>query len=220
MAQYWLDFEGDTIGTMPANWSESEGGTGFLGVVETAPTKSLQILSTSGVYRSARYAGVSAATVDVCALMQHGSTANSTAAPIAALAVRCNADMSSYYYGGIQNASNVRLRKKVDGAFTSIDTVPFAVAINTPYWLRLQAVDSTIRLKAWLLGYNEPESWLISTTDTSIPSAGGVGLAAAGGSSGAKPSADVFAIGTDGDPAPTGPVGGERQRSRLILTPW
>lgn len=64
-------------------------------------------------------------------------------------------------------------------------------------------------------------TWQITAAHTLSQTTGGVGVFCRGTGSAVRCTKYLigFGVGTDGDPAPTGPVGG-RQRSRLILTPW
>lgn len=214
MAQYFTDFTEYALGVLPSDWSEVEG-SGFL-------TK-----ASDGLYANARstlraglWSAVSGTDFDVLARVKIASTlANSASAPVQGITARASSDGSNYYVFGIYSSSQVRLRKKTGGPTTITSATVATMAIDAWYWVRLQVIGTTIRGRVWADGASEPSGWDISVTDTAISSPG-----AAGVSCGTVTSADStysqFGVGTDGDPAPTGPVGGERQRSRLILTPW
>ena len=214
MAQYFTDFTEYALGELPSDWSEVEG-SGFLTKTSDGLYANAQATSRSGLWSA-----VSGTDFDVLARVKIASTlANSAAAPVQGITARASSDGSNYYVFGIHTATQVRLRKKTVGPATIATATVATMTIDTWYWVRLQVIGTTVRGRVWADGGSEPSSWDISATDTSVSSSGAAGVSC-GFVGTADSTYSQFGVGTDGDPAPTGPVGGERQRSRLILTPW
>jgi hypothetical protein len=69
-------------------------------------------------------------------------------------------DAQNYYYLSMRSSNTVSLRKLVNGAITPLATAPFAVSLNTPHTLRLEAVGNQLR------GYVDGVL-LVQATDTS-----------------------------------------------------
>lgn len=76
--------------------------------------------------------------------------------------------------------------------------------------------------KVWEVGSSEPGAWSASATTRNFDDGSAVPqLLFPVFTNSTNCWIDAVGIGTDGDPAPTAPIGpAERQRSRLILTPW
>lgn len=76
--------------------------------------------------------------------------------------------------------------------------------------------------KVWEVGSSEPGAWSASATTRNFDDGSAVPqLLFPVFTNSTDCWIDAVGIGTDGDPAPTAPIGpAERQRSRLILTPW
>ena len=214
MAQYFTDFSQYANDLLPGDWAEIEA-SGFL-----TKTAGGLFANAQPTIRSALWSSVSGTDFDVLARVSVQSTlTNSATNPIQGITARASADGNNYYVFGIYKATQVRLRRKAGSLATITSATVATIATNTWYWVRLQVIGTTVRGRVWADGASEPSSWDISVIDTSVSSAGAAGVAC-GTVSAADSTYSQFAVGTDGDPAPTGPVGGERQRSRLILTPW
>lgn len=90
----------------------------------------------------------------------------------------------------------------------------------------MQKVGNAYYAKVWEEGGTEPVDWLTSNESYIHPTASGCFgiMRNRNSSSNIDHSLDIygFGIGTDGDPAPRGPVEPptERKRSKLIITPW
>jgi hypothetical protein len=54
-------------------------------------------------------------------------------------------DAQNYYYLSLRNDNTLSLRKLVNGTITELASVPFTVALNTRYVLRLEAVGNQLR---------------------------------------------------------------------------
>ena len=125
---------------------------------------------------------------------------------------------SGYVFGGTRSEG-----KKIDLFDADVKTVLGSQAVNTTnatWHTRASFAPGSPKLKVWIGSSAEPGAWDIQTSNgVSLP-AGLFGIY--------EPTLTgtlrvlTLAVGTDGDPAPTGPVPppSSRQRSRLILTPW
>lgn len=83
-----------------------------------------------------------------------------------------------------------------------------------------RANGSSLVFTGWWDDEAKPASPTLSATHAGVSAAGGVGFRRQE-SGGYAMWILGIGVGTDGDPAPTAPIGpAERQRSRLILTPW
>ena len=105
------------------------------------------------------------------------------------------------YFLGIPDGNKYGVNEYVSGTFASISTVSFTLSANTWYYSRFRVNGSDLKAKFWsgAIG-DEPASWGIETTDTSISAAGWVGL---WNLSDATHEYDVFGVGTNGDTAPS-----------------
>ncbi|MCC6956753.1 MAG: DUF2341 domain-containing protein, partial [Anaerolineales bacterium] len=74
-------------------------------------------------------------------------------------------DVPRFKYARITNDSHSIISEPV-----------FTMAADTWYWLRLQAVGSTLRARIWQDGASEPGAWNINTTDTTYQSSPNIGL--------------------------------------------
>lgn len=86
-------------------------------------------------------------------------------------------DSQNYYLGELAfepgGAINARIRKVVAGVTSNLATdVSTGMTLNTPsfYWVKLQIIGTTLRLRAWADGTTEPSTWLITATDSSLAS--------------------------------------------------
>lgn len=74
-------------------------------------------------------------------------------------------------------SQNLDIWRRVDGVATNLASTAFTFVVDTWYWIRVQCMGSTLRMKAWTDGDPEPNDWSLSTVDTSHAS-GAVGCGA------------------------------------------
>lgn len=92
-------------------------------------------------------------------------------------------DANNLYMAQLQFSTSagvtLTLRKRVGGTETTLGTWSLGVGASHTalgrFFLRLQALGSAIRCRAWAAAVPEPQSWLISATDTSLTTGTGVG---------------------------------------------
>lgn len=125
------------------------------------------------------------------------------------------ADASSYYE--LQTAGTIvstqsLLRKRVSGVFTDLSTSSGGIDTSNPVWLRFRLQGSSLSIKSWADGAQEPSAWAHTATDTSLTAPGyfGFGFAGASGTgfgskAGTRYRLFQLSFGTGGDQAPSSP---------------
>ena len=89
-----------------------------------------------------------------------------------------------YQFYGNNGSTNGYLYKVVSGSGSVMASSSSGwINSTSKRWVKLQCTGSTIRVKVWADGASEPGSWTISTTDTSISSAGVARLSVTNGGS-------------------------------------
>ncbi|MEA3242329.1 MAG: hypothetical protein U9Q19_02675 [Pseudomonadota bacterium] len=124
------------------------------------------------------------------------------------------------------DGNDLELRKYVAGANSNLSTITsFVHAFKSSstwdysyFWLRFRANGTSLKAKAWSENQNEPDTWLIDETDSSISAAGWCGLCNFDAIGTQYVNADYFSIGTNGD-SPTVPISvtSETQLNQIIL---
>ena len=210
MAQYWLEI------ASAADLNQLEVvTTGSLSYTTDGGIPVAVFTSTTAVGEYLRFVPVpSAAEIRVRCLYRQvsGSTGASRTGPAARIS-----GGAGYIYGK-NIGTTYRQSKSVGGVWSEISSNLNTQPAGTDWgWMDIVTAGTTIESRSWLFGEERPASASRTATDTSI-SSGFAGFGAPGASV-ATAHIRIISVGTDGDHAPTGPVGG-RQRSRLILTPW
>ncbi len=73
-------------------------------------------------------------------------------------------------YKGYIDGSNVIIQKRVNGVSTIIGSTPFTATAGTSYTVRFRIVGSTLTIKAWQTGTQEPANWMVTATDSTFSS--------------------------------------------------
>jgi len=217
MAQYFTDFSGETLGSIPAGWSTRwAAGSGTFLVVEdetatggkalhaqdsnNSQVKGLTLDAAdgdAGVENSElvmRWKGVSGFSLLILGVFARGSgSAHSSA---------------NYYCAQMGTGAQRRIGKRINGAPTTIQSAAFSHVLETWYWMRLRVSGTTIQVKHWTDGETEPEAWTFTSTETELTGAGWVGIVLGSqNSSGPTARIDLIGVGTNGDAAPTSAPG-------------
>jgi hypothetical protein len=79
------------------------------------------------------------------------------------------------WYKAYLDGSSLVVQKKVNGAYATIGTAPFAATAGTSYSLRFRVVGTSLYAKAWASSSREPTAWTVTGTDSSLTS-GNCGL--------------------------------------------
>lgn len=91
---------------------------------------------------------------DICGLEARFSTYNNT-------------------YKFLYYSNAVHINKTVSGSNSNLaNSGAFTMTVGTFYWFRFRCQGTTIEGKVWQDGTNEPGSWTVSTTDSSLASGG------------------------------------------------
>jgi hypothetical protein len=144
------------------------------------------VKSTSGTYAQI-LTQLAKANADVNELVRvrwnHAASGTGNMIPLTLMARY--ADSSNFYQGRlIQTTSGallVHIVKTVAGtnsALTNQVQVASSYALNSFWWVRFELVGSTLRIRAWPDGTNEPSSWQASATDSTFSTSGAVGIMA------------------------------------------
>jgi hypothetical protein len=81
----------------------------------------------------------------------------------------------SDFYKAYLTGTHLVMQKKVKGTSTNLKSVAFAATPGTSYTLLFSIVGTTLSASVWATGTTPPNSWMLSTTDSSLPS-GSCGL--------------------------------------------
>ncbi|MBX9392286.1 hypothetical protein K4749_01395 [Streptomyces sp. TRM72054] len=91
-------------------------------------------------------------------------------------------DVNNQYFTRLEfttaNAITMTIRERVSGVETQLGTysVPFTHTPGSYVRIRFQGAGTTLRARVWQVGSAEPDLWHITVTDSSLSSAGSVGL--------------------------------------------
>lgn len=66
------------------------------------------------------------------------------------------------------DGTNLTVIKKVDGAISTLQSVPFPAQDGQSYTLRVRMVGSSISARAWQTGQTEPSTWMVNATDNML----------------------------------------------------
>jgi hypothetical protein len=168
-----IDFTEDEPGSPPAGWSPVWRTSEF--VVAAEPARLVHTASTSG--RQAL--GPDAARdidgdVEVTALVRTPENIIGGTRSVLYLHAGGEADAEDSYYVDLRWTSTAgpqyRLNRHRNGAFTTLQNGP--ILADPPleglwYQLVLQREGDALRFKVWPYGSDEPDGWMIETTDTS-----------------------------------------------------
>ena len=207
MAQYSINFSGETTGAAPANFTARWTATNETWAVrEKAGAlggKTLEHTRTATARRGFSW-DTPGSDTDTEILVRWRST-SATATDQFWLILRGSGSAGSETGYVFRNTSgtSVQIARVVSGTLTTIGaavTIPTLVD-NEWYWLRFRVNGSDLKAKLWAGEHlPEPSAWTIELTDSNIPGSGwmGVGNAAATGTS---RDYDDIAVGTSGDTA-------------------
>lgn len=102
------------------------------------------------------------------------------------------------------NPSILNLSRYVNGAASGMGSAVFAIVAGTRYWLRFRVVGDSIKVRAWVNGSAEPETWTVEATNGVITGAGWVGIGSYSGTS--SRDIDYISVATGGATAPSPPA--------------
>ena len=229
MAQYYTDFNNDTLGSIPNDWSDvwgSYGGDARVDESSILPSgweslvgpKYLRYQDVGNFNRAAlKYDGLAESVVSEIRGILRSSRPTNTSSIVTL--VLCGGGLTSGTRTGYvlvirPGNGNYEIRRKLNGSFVTVasGTLPSSYANQDTagsFHGRLEVVESggsnvIVRSKVWSTLNTEPTVWDLAYEDTSPLSAGWQAFGSFGSSS--FYGAGRVGIGTNGDPAPTVPV--------------
>lgn len=101
---------------------------------------------------------------------------NSTNFTAAGVIARQTATNTAYRARLSSNANTFGIVKTIAGTSTNLSIPAFTVSLNTEYWIRFKGVGSNLFAMIWQDGSAVPTSWTATATDTSITTAGNIGV--------------------------------------------
>jgi len=108
------------------------------------------------------------------------------------------------YAGSIIGSNRYRLFSIVNATGSIVaDPNPAGIVTTTYSYIRQRITGNQIKIRAWDETSSEPTSWLVETTDTTIPAAGFSGIY---GDTTEPFYVAAWSLGTNGDSAPIAPV--------------
>ena len=114
------------------------------------------------------------------------------------------------------NGGEATIFRYNNGSVDNLATAQFGWTGGVWYGVRFRITGNDLKLRIWEISDPEPNDWLVETTD-SILDSGKAGLGTFS-SSIAPTDWDVVGIGTDGDPAPSEPVGVGGEIVQVVAT--
>lgn len=222
MAQFYRDFQNDTLGAAPPGFTARGGG---------AASVTLTVQYSSGQDRNyLRYVKASdpalqMASLDVVGTVTDVETAGlvsvwdegENGTRIAGQSVRFSGTSPSesfveYSLARMNDEQRIQFTRSDAGAQVTPTQVnyPWVGSIVTLYAVRTQTIGTTRRMKIWVPANpftnptaDEPATWQIDTTNALVTAAGRVGITRASTTNGSNGDRwFAFGVGTGGDPAP------------------
>src|SRR5579884_4038392 len=89
----------------------------------------------------------------------------------------------TYYRGGLDGNDVISLVRTVGGVPTTLASAPYTWDPMIAYWIRFRVEGTSLLLKVWPEGWDEPPGWMLTCTDSAIVGAGQVGVRSKTGSS-------------------------------------
>ena len=207
MAQYWLDIENLTDGVLP-DWIENGGGNYVFAVSEFDNEMTFRWNISSNTRSSAYFKDsdgnyITAENVEIYANIIDFSAADSR------FGIRMNVGGSDGFTIGRRGWSSDttrRIASYMGGSFNEHAAEDDGISSSTWLHIRVSTQGGSHFVRTWT-GDLEDEATAteLSTTSTRVTGSGRVGLLAFNASGGTRARRGI-GIGTDGDPAPTGPV--------------
>lgn len=218
MAQYFDDFSANEIDTAPAGWTTRVGSLGLLVVEDPAASggKALKIgpgssqVSHSFVSLDAVDDDADRADFEVL-IRSNASATHSTGQNLCGAAGRAfsTGGMNGYACGRRFTGWRDRIVGAISGGSTTVlaTTAGTTVASSVYCYGRFRVQGESLKYRSWGGTLeDEPTAWNIETTNTTHGAAGWIGVwrnLLTG-----DVYVDFVGVGTGGDPAPSGPVGG------------
>lgn len=209
---YVEDFSDKTLNQPPSGWTGRWNTANANWSVVSGGDVGGRFLRQNGIGNHRRFlswdvidSDITRANVEILARMRSSSTAGT----FKYLFARASGGLGSENgYFCLFSNQTLGISRYVNGVSTSLASINYAWYENVWYWVRFRVNGNSLQVKAWRESEIEPESWLVSTTDSSHTGQGWVGFQSFQGFSSSD--FDYVSVGTGGEPAQglvnTGPL--------------
>jgi len=210
MSLYWTDFSEDTLDAAPAGWTSNGWLAGELAVVADASAgggKALKLAPGTNARRTAIWDLVGTdANTEVLIRARTPVVQTGNRNPLIVRQQNSGASLKGYVLQ--LSYTDVFTVLKYDTSSTTLSPTATVSGLNHHdttrwYYVRYRVNGSTLRVRAWNDGQEEPTTWQLEVTDAGLASAGGVGVF--GYYTNSTIHIDYVGVGTNGDTAPNGP---------------
>lgn len=220
MAQYFTDFESDTIGALPTDWVRTWATAEPFTVQTLAGTQVLQCDGDSGFDRNAAYYSPLGTAAGI-KTRGYFTLTESTSSAIGLMALRGNDAVHGSRQGyTLFLRDALTLNRTISGSDSSIATASKTYVLDTKYSFKFEISGSNpvnIKFKSWESTASETDTWDIDYNDSDASRITVGGYAHFGNIGARITNFDNIGIGTNGDPAPTSaPAGGAVELSGSI----
>jgi hypothetical protein len=110
------------------------------------------------------YASMSESDTEALVKVVQGGNTNA----VVGVALRCS-DANHYYFANI-HSNVVEIGKSISGSDTILGSAAFSTSIDTEYYMRFQAIGSTLKVKVWDALTTEPTPWNVLASDNTLSS--------------------------------------------------
>ena len=214
MTQYFTDFSEYTTGVQPSDWTRRWVTTGWATtVVDDAAATGGKVFRLNPDGSNSRKfiswdeidADANRDNVEVYVRFTvHSSLASYRELHTMTRGSGAAASESGYRMGASStDPQRFDIAKYVSGTFTNINQNSVPIADGETWHIRARANSTALKIRWWKDGAEEPVAWSDERTDSSLSSAGWVGLNIFQSNAAAYADVDVFSVGTNGDTAPT-----------------
>lgn len=206
MTRYYTDFGTDTVGQVPAGWTEQWSSAGQFSVQSRTGADGGQLLegySTVGGRHAISWDTIeSSADVEIYTKGSALTAFNGPSYLRSQIHCTGTAGSESGYYIDVSHAGQVFRLRKYTSTHTTVDLASIAFSWTTDDVIetRFRCEGNQVKAKIWKGTETEPDAWTLTATDTEFNS-GWQGLGFFSDSSDSE--WDVVGVGTNGDVAPT-----------------
>lgn len=206
MTTYSTSFDSDTVGSAPSGWTARwVTANNTWAVRSKASASGGQCLENTGTAFGHHLltwdtidADANRANSEILALVRTSGSSSSDQFRLAVRGSGAAGAETAYDLMLTLGSGTLEIRRFVAGVATNLTgvTVPSLIA-NAWYYVRFRANGTSLQGKYWLDGTDEPSSWAVSVTDSTVTAAGWVGVG--NYDPNGTRDIDTFMVGTNGD---------------------
>lgn len=177
ITEYATDFSEYDVGTQPSDWTagwntgnftalvQESGGVKYLKITNTADARGLLSWDLPGTFADGEI---------IAKIKAVGRSTTTSVVVMNMVCLRAGGAAGSennYRFGLDRDLSGSAVAEYVAGVTATVATNAAPTWTLTEWrWMRLQIIGTTIKARTWLDGTAEPDTWLITTTDSSLAS--------------------------------------------------